>query len=220
MKNNVLEVKELSKSFGNKEIFRNVNLRLEGGKIYGLIGPNGSGKSVFLKIICGLMSASGNVYYNGQMLTKENAYKANIGASIEKPQFIEELSGLDNLLFLASFRNEIKIDQIRKWFELFDLSEAAKKPVREYSLGMKQKLAIIQAVMEDQNIVLLDEVSNSLDCKTKNILFDLILNLKNKGKIIIYVNHNLDEVMKVCDEIMEISAGEIVRCEDVNHPHL
>ena len=220
MKNNVLEVKELSKSFGNKEIFRNVNLRLEGGKIYGLIGPNGSGKSVFLKIICGLMSASGNVYYNGQMLTKENAYKANIGASIEKPQFIEELSGLDNLLFLASFRNEIKIDQIRKWFELFDLSEAAKKPVREYSLGMKQKLAIIQAVMEDQNIVLLDEVSNSLDRKTKNILFDLILNLKNKGKIIIYVNHNLDEVMKVCDEIMEISAGEIVRCEDVNHPHL
>lgn len=216
MKNNVLEVKELSKSFGNKEIFRNVNLRLEGGKIYGLIGPNGSGKSVFLKIICGLMSASGNVYYNGQMLTKENAYKANIGASIEKPQFIEELSGLDNLLFLASFRNEIKIDQIRKWFELFDLSEAAKKPVREYSLGMKQKLAIIQAVMEDQNIVLLDEVSNSLDRKTKNILFDLILNLKNKGKIIIYVNHNLDEVMKVCDEIMEISAGEIVRCEDIN----
>ena len=220
MKNNVLEVKELSKSFGNKEIFRNVNLRLEGGKIYGLIGPNGSGKSVFLKIICGLMSASGNVYYNGQMLTKENAYKANIGASIEKPQFIEELSGLDNLLFLASFRNEIKIDQIRKWFELFDLSDAAKKPVREYSLGMKQKLAIIQAVMEDQNIVLLDEVSNSLDRKTINILFDLILNLKNKGKIIIYVNHNLDEVMKVCDEIMEISAGEIVRCEDVNHPHL
>lgn len=166
------------------------------------------------------MSASGNVYYNGQMLTKENAYKANIGASIEKPQFIEELSGLDNLLFLASFRNEIKIDQIRKWFELFDLSDAAKKPVREYSLGMKQKLAIIQAVMEDQNIVLLDEVSNSLDRKTINILFDLILNLKNKGKIIIYVNHNLDEVMKVCDEIMEISAGEIVRCEDVNHPHL
>ena len=220
MKNNILEVKELSKSFGNKEIFRNVNLKLEGGKIYGLIGPNGSGKSVFLKIICGLMSASGNVYYNGQMLTKENAYKANIGASIEKPQFIEELSGLDNLLFLASFRNEIKIDQIRKWFELFDLSDAAKKPVREYSLGMKQKLAIIQAVMEDQNIVLLDEVSNSLDRKTKNILFDLILNLKNKGKIIIYVNHNLDEVMKVCDEIMEISAGEIVRCEDVNHPHL
>ena len=216
MKNNILEVKELSKSFGNKEIFRNVNLKLEGGKIYGLIGPNGSGKSVFLKIICGLMSASGNVYYNGQMLTKENAYKANIGASIEKPQFIEELSGLDNLLFLASFRNEIKIDQIRKWFELFDLSEAAKKPVREYSLGMKQKLAIIQAVMEDQNIVLLDEVSNSLDRKTKNILFDLILNLKNKGKIIIYVNHNLDEVMKVCDEIMEISAGEIVRCEDIN----
>ena len=216
MKNNILEVKELSKSFGNKEIFRNVNLKLEGGKIYGLIGPNGSGKSVFLKIICGLMSASGNVYYNGQMLTKENAYKANIGASIEKPQFIEELSGLDNLLFLASFRNEIKIDQIRKWFELFDLSEAAKKPVREYSLGMKQKLAIIQAVMEDQNIVLLDEVSNSLDRKTKNILFDLILNLKNQGKIIIYVNHNLDEVMKVCDEIMEISAGEIVRCEDIN----
>lgn len=216
MKNNILEVKELSKSFGNKEIFRNVNLKLEGGKIYGLIGPNGSGKSVFLKIICGLMSASGNVYYNGQMLTKENAYKANIGASIEKPQFIEELSGLDNLLFLASFRNEIKIDQIRKWFELFDLSDAAKKPVREYSLGMKQKLAIIQAVMEDQNIVLLDEVSNSLDRKTKNILFDLILNLKNKGKIIIYVNHNLDEVMKVCDEIMEISAGEIVRCEDIN----
>lgn len=216
MKNNILEVKELSKSFGNKEIFRNVNLKLEGGKIYGLIGPNGSGKSVFLKIICGLMSASGNVYYNGQMLTKENAYNANIGASIEKPQFIEELSGLDNLLFLASFRNEIKIDQIRKWFELFDLSDAAKKPVREYSLGMKQKLAIIQAVMEDQNIVLLDEVSNSLDRKTKNILFDLILNLKNKGKIIIYVNHNLDEVMKVCDEIMEISAGEIVRCEDIN----
>lgn len=216
MKNNILEVKELSKSFGNKEIFRNVNLKLEGGKIYGLIGPNGSGKSVFLKIICGLMSASGNVYYNGQMLTKENAYKANIGASIEKPQFIEELSGLDNLLFLASFRNEIKIDQIRKWFELFDLSDAAKKPVREYSLGMKQKLAIIQAVMEDQNIVLLDEVSNSLDRKTKNILFDLILNLKNKGKIIIYVNHNLDEVMKVCDEIMEITAGEIVRCEDIN----
>lgn len=216
MNNNVLEIKDLSKAFGHKEIFRKVNLRLEGGNIYGLIGPNGSGKSVFLKIVCGLMSAEGSIYYNGNRLTKQNAYEANIGASIEKPQFIEELSGMDNFLFLASFRRKLSIDKINKWFDMFDLTEAAKKPVKAYSLGMKQKLAIIQAVMEDQNIILLDEVSNSLDRKTKGILFDLILRLKKEGKIIVYVNHNLDEVMKICDQVMEISEGEIVRCENIS----
>lgn len=213
MKDRVLNIENVSKKFGSKVVLDNVNLTFEGGKIYGLVGPNGSGKSVFLKIVSGLMSCSGTIKYNDVILNRENTYKANIGACIEKPQFIETLTGLENLSFLAKIRGLIKVDSILKWMKVFGLYEARNKMVKNYSLGMKQKLFIIQSMMENQNIILLDEVSNSLDQKSKKTLFDIIMNEKNEGKIVIYVNHNYDEVRRISDEVYEIREGKIVRCE-------
>lgn len=216
MKNRVLNIINVKKSFGNKSVLNGVNLHLEGGHIYGLVGPNGSGKSVLLKIISGLMNYEGKIEYNDKIMDRNNAYKANIGACIEKPQFIETLTGLENLCFLAKIKGIVETNIIMEWMKVFDLFEARNKLVKNYSLGMKQKLFIIQAVMEDQNIILLDEVSNSLDQKSKKILFNIINKEKEKGKIIIYVNHNYDEVMRISDKVYEISEGKVVKCESTD----
>ncbi len=210
---NSLIIKHLNKSFSDIEILKNINLEFEGGNIYGLVGANGSGKSVFLKILAGLITpTNGEIILNGIKLTRDNFPKANIGASIEKPKFINDLSGLDNLKYLADFQKIIGEDKIIEWLKTFDLYEYRNKHVGKYSLGMKQKLSIIQAIMENQKIILLDEVSNNLDQSSKQKLKDILINLKNNGCIVIYVNHDINEVYEFSDKIYKIDNKEIILC--------
>lgn len=210
---NELRVEHVSKSFGSKKVLTDINAVFQGGHVYGLAGPNGCGKSVLLKCLCGLLTpTSGKIIWNGKVLSREKFYDAGFGASIEKPDFIDGLSGYENLIYLASFRKVIGKKQILGWMKRFDLYEARNQRVKEYSLGMKQKLAIIQAVMENQNIILLDEVSNSLDEESREKLLQLVKELKDDGRIIIYVNHNKAEVQSVADTVYRLRNGELLLC--------
>lgn len=214
---NQIEIINMNKSFKKKEVLKDVNISFSSGEIIGLVGPNGSGKSVFLKLLSGLLNlTSGTIKYNGKIIGRKDINKINFGVSIEKPQFIEDLTANENLVFLASFRKLITQETINEWLKIFDLYEVKNKKVREFSLGMKQKLAIIQALMENPSIILLDEVSNSLDNESKKILFSIIEQEKKAGKIIIYVNHNFDEVSRVADRIFEIKNMELVVCENLD----
>ena len=214
---NFLNVEGLSKSFKNLSVFDNIDLQMHGGKVYGLIGPNGCGKTVLMKMICGLMTPScGTIKFNNEIINKANAYLINIGVSLEKPALIENISAMDNLLFFAQFRKIVTKQEINGWLKHFELYEVRNKKVKEFSLGMKQKMAIILAVMENPSIILLDEVTNSLDTKSREILFKLIEKLKEDGKIILYVNHNIGEVSKVADIIYMIDDRKIKVCENIN----
>ncbi len=214
--NNKLEFINFQKSFGTNTILKDINVIFEGGNVYGIIGPNGCGKSVLLKCICGLMKPSnGVIKYNDKIITVNNIAKMNIGASIEKPAFINDLTGIQNLMFLSSFQNKTNKNEILELINLFDLKKFQNKKVKEYSLGSKQKLAIIQAIMENQNLILLDEVTNSLDQKSKEILYKIVAKLKNEGKIIIYVNHSSEEINLLCNKVYRIENEGLELCENI-----
>ena len=205
-----LTLTEVGKRFGNQEILRNVNLSISGGTVMGLKGRNGSGKSVLLKCMCGLMAPSeGTITYNGKAVSSDTISDFNFGVSIEKPELINDLSGLANIRFLASFRKVVSNAQIQAWFERFGLSSARNKKAGDYSLGMKQKLMLIQAFMEDPDVILLDEVTNSLDLQSREILFDVIREERAKGKVILLVDHDLEELKEISDSIITIEKGEI-----------
>ena len=201
-----LTLTEVGKRFGNQEILRNVNLSISGGTVMGLKGRNGSGKSVLLKCMCGLMTPSeGTITYNGKAISSDTISDFNFGVSIEKPELINDLSGLANIRFLEVVSNA----QIQAWFERFGLSSARNKKAGDYSLGMKQKLMLIQAFMEDPDVILLDEVTNSLDLQSREILFDVIREERAKGKVILLVDHDLEELKEISDSIITIEKGEI-----------
>ena len=213
---NILTIQGLNKSFNKLSVLENIELEMHGGKVYGLIGANGSGKTVLMKMICGLMTpSSGVIKYNDKIVNKGNAYLINIGICIEKPELLENMTALDNLLFFAQFRNIVSEKEINKWLIHFELYNVRNKKLKEFSLGMKQKMAIILAIMEDPCIILLDEVTNSLDVNSRKILFNLIDKFKKEGKIILYVNHNFDEVKKVSDKIYMINDRKIEICENI-----
>ena len=177
----------------------------------GLKGRNGSGKSVLLKCMCGLMEPTeGTVKYNGKIVSSDTISDFRFGVSIEKPELINDLSGLANIRFLASFRKVVSDTQIRSWFDRFGLGSAKNKKAGDYSLGMKQKLMLIQAFMEDPDVILLDEVTNSLDLQSREILFDVIREERAKEKVILLVDHDLDELKEISDSIITIEEGEIM----------
>ncbi len=214
MISNKLELKNFCKSFKDNILFQNVNVEFTGGNVYGIVGPNGCGKSVLLKCICALLNPTqGEIIYNNEIITMNNIVKMNIGASIEKPTLIDDLTVMQNLLFLASFKKTIDKKKINYWIEYFDLLKYKNKKIKECSLGTKQKTAIIQAIMEDQNLILLDEVTNSLDQKSKEKLFNLIKTLKENKKIVIYVNHSKDEINRFCDVVYKIEDEGLHLCE-------
>jgi len=156
-----VELKQVSKAFGSNTVFNTVSAVFPGGSIHGIIGRNGSGKTVLLKCICGLLEpSSGSILFNGE--TNAN-HSINVGAVIETPGFIENMSGFQNLLYLARLRNKIGKDEIVNAMNTVGLSPELKKPVKNYSLGMRQRLGIAQAIMEHPQLLILDEPMNGLD---------------------------------------------------------
>lgn len=206
-----IEVKNLKKTYNNL-IFDNVNIKFESGKIYGLIGRNGSGKSVFLKTICGfVVPDNGEVIVNNVNIFKNNCFIPNARAMIEKPTFIDDLSGLENLKLLASIQNKISDDVIINWLKEVDLYNDMDKKYSKYSLGMKQKLAIVQVLMEDPDILILDEPFNGLDKESYNKMMDIFANERKKDKLIIIATHIENDINNLCDEIYEVDGGKITK---------
>lgn len=207
-----IEIHNAKKTIRNKVILNNINLNLEKGNVYGLIGHNGSGKTMLLRAISGLITLdSGYIKIDNTLVELNKPLPVKVGIIIENVKFYDDLTGFENLKFLSSINNEISDDVINTYLKKFDLLKEKNKKIKEYSLGMMQKLAIIQAIMEDQSLILLDEPTNGLDRNSVEIFNEQIKELKDKGKTIILVSHNDSEIKELCDEIIEISDGVITK---------
>lgn len=207
-----IEIHNAKKTIKNKVILNNINLNLEKGNVYGLIGHNGSGKTMLLRAISGLITLdSGYIKINNTLVELNKPLPVKVGILIENVKFYDDLTGFENLKFLSSINNEISDDVINTYLKKFDLLKENNKKAKEYSLGMMQKLAIIQAIMEDQSLILLDEPTNGLDRNSVEIFNEQIKELKDNGKTIILVSHNDSEIKELCDEIIEISNGVITK---------
>lgn len=201
-------VENVTKAFGDQDVLKIVCAKFEMGKIYGIVGRNGSGKTVLLKCICGLLYPSeGTVTVDGRVVGKEVDYPENIGFIIESPGFLPRYSGLKNLKYLASVRGKIREDEIRKYMELVGLNPDDKKHVGNYSLGMRQRLGIAQALMENPDILILDEPMNALDHNGVEEMRAVLLQMKEQGKLVLIASHFRDDIDILCDEVYGMDAG-------------
>lgn len=205
----VIVIDKLTKSFKGKTVLEDVNMRLQEGRIYGIVGDNGSGKTVLLKLICGFMKPdSGTVTVNGKVIGKDADFPENTGIIIEAPGFLPNYSGMKNLEYLASIRGKIGKEQIESAMKTVGLDPSSKLRVGKYSLGMKQRLGIAQAIMEDQQLLILDEPMNALDKDAVKEMRKLFLSFKASGKTMLVVSHNEGDISTLCDEVYEFDGAK------------
>ena len=205
-----IELKNVTKEFDKVEIIKNISLEFETGKIYGLYGRNGSGKSVLMKLIYGfLIPTKGKVLINGKDFNAKNEYPDNLRAVIEKPSFFPELTGFENLKLLAKIQNKINDEEIIKALDLVNLIDEKDKKYSKYSLGMKQKLAIAQAIMEDPSILILDEPFNGIEEKSVEKITKFLKEEAKNGKTIIFSTHIKEDLENLADIIYKIDNGTI-----------
>ena len=206
-----IKITYVNKTIKKAPILRDINLEFTGGKVYGLRGKNGSGKTMLMRAICGLITPdSGIIDINGKILGKDISFPESIGVLIENPAFIGNYTGFKNLKVLASIQNRIGDEQIRKALEDIGLDPDDKRTYRKYSLGMKQKLGIAAAVMENPDIIILDEPINALDDVSVEKVHDILEEQKKRGAVIIIACHDKEELDQLSDEIIEISDGRII----------
>lgn len=206
----MLEIKGLTKKFKQRTVLRDINLSLKFGNIYGFIGANGSGKSVFFKTICGFLKPDkGTVTVNGKTIGKEIDFLPSLGVVIEKPGFIENYNQFDNLKYLAQINNIIDDKKIIEVLHRVGLDTNNKEKVKTFSLGMRQRLAIAQAIMEDQKIIILDEPFNGLDKNGCNQIKNLLMELKSPDRLILLTSHIEGDIDSLSDYIFEFSDGKI-----------
>ncbi|KHF29882.1 putative ABC transporter ATP-binding protein YbhF [Anoxybacillus sp. BCO1] len=206
----IISLRNVSKSYKGLTLFQHVNLNVEKGKIYGIVGPNGSGKSVLFKMICGFVFPDeGTIIVNGVEIGKSKRFPDNLGIIIERPGYIPNKTGFQNLKELAMIRGRISDNKIFETMEMVGLQPTAKQKVKHYSLGMKQKLAIAQAIMEDQQILILDEPFNALDAESVNRIRGLLLDFKNEGRTILLTSHNQEDIDILCDYVFRINSYKL-----------
>lgn len=207
-----IEVKNVTKKFKDNIILDDISVTFQSGKIYGLLGRNGSGKSVLLKLLCGFYSPNqGEILYDGINITKDNIFPPNTRALIEKPNFLPDLTGMENLKLLASIQKKITEENILKIVEQLNLKNDINKKYKTYSLGTKQKLGIAQVLMENPDVIILDEPLNGIENETANKIRKILLNEKKEGKLIIIASHIKDDFDEIIDEIFEFDNGKIIK---------
>lgn len=203
-------VEHLHKSFGKEEILHGIDRTFEAGKIHGIVGNNGSGKTVLMKCICGfLIPDEGHVRVNGKEVGKDIDFPEDMGIIIETPGFLPGVTGLKNLKLLASLRGLADEKKVRQTIERVGLDPDLKKPVSKYSLGMRQRLGIAQAIMEDPSLLILDEPFNGLDKHGVAEIRQLIRELRTEGKTILLASHNQTDIDELCDTVCEMDAGNM-----------
>ena len=206
-----IEIKNLTKRYGEAEVLSNINMKLESGKIYGLVGRNGSGKTMLMKHILGFVKATqGTILINGKVVGENDDMQENIGAIIENPGFLPEYSGFTNLKLLAMIQGKIKDEQIKDAIRLVGLDPESKKAVGKYSLGMRQRLGLAQALMENPDILLLDEPLSGLDNDGVQEMWKLFLKQKEDGKLSVLASHSKEDIGTLCDEIFRFDKGKMV----------
>lgn len=211
-----IEVHEYEKVISSNKLLSNINMSLSSGNIYGFQGKNGSGKTMLMRAISGLiLPTSGYVEVDGKRIGKDIDFPQDIGVLIENPGFIGSYSGFKNLKLLASLKNKVKDEQICKLMKQLALDPNDEKKYRKYSLGMKQKLGIIAAIMEEPEIIILDEPFNALDEKSCEIVNEVLFKIKANNKIIIIACHDKEELFKIADVVYVIENGEVKKTIDV-----
>lgn len=205
---NCIEVQKVVKRFRDQVVLKNVSISFEKGQIHGIVGRNGSGKTVLFKCICGLMHPEeGVIRVNGKRVGRDVDMPEDIGAIIEAPGFLPNYSGYKNLRFLANIRRKIGKEEILNVLKTVGLDPESRKHVGKYSLGMRQRLGIAQAIMEDPEILILDEPMNGLDNAGVQDIRALLLELKAQGKTILLASHNHEDIAALCDTVHEMDGG-------------
>jgi ABC-2 type transport system ATP-binding protein len=198
-------VEHIYKSFGKEYVLQDVNLKISFGHIFGIVGNNGSGKTVLMKCICGFMQPDkGDIYVNGEHIGHGCDFPKNLGLIIETPGFLPNISGYKNLKILASLKGKIGKQEIINTLNRVGLDPAMKKPVSKYSLGMRQRLGIAQAIMENPDVLILDEPFNGLDKTGVLQMRSLLKELKSQGKAILLASHNAKDIEELCDEVHDM----------------
>lgn len=203
-----IKVKDVCKYFGKTQVLDHVNMECRQGEITGIIGRNGAGKTVLFKIICGLLSLdSGEILINGIKRERQADVLPSVGIIIEEPAFLKKYSGIKNLEYLYMINNKNNRQYLESIMEKVGLDPKSKKHVGKYSMGMRQRLAIAQSIMEEPEFLVLDEPFNGLDIHGVNEMRELFLELKKRGKVILIASHNSEDINILCDNVYSMESG-------------
>ena len=206
----MIKVENVSLKIKKDMILRNINVEFDDGKIHGIIGRNGSGKTMLMKCICGFIRPTeGEITVAGKRIGVDCDFPESVGVIIETPEFIPYYTGFKNLKLLADIRHKIGDEDIRKSIELVGLDPKLKKSVKKYSLGMRQRLGLAQAIMENPDLLILDEPMNGLDKDGVGEMRKYLLDLKNQGKTILIASHSAEDIDVLCDTVVEMDKGKM-----------
>nr|WP_302418531.1 ATP-binding cassette domain-containing protein [Clostridium paraputrificum] len=206
----LIKIENYTQKIKKDIILNDINLHLKENKIYGFVGRNGSGKSILFKGICGLLNISnGKIIIKGKEIGKDIDFYDNLGAVLDGAGFLPNLSSFDNLKLLASIRNKISDSDIKSALNKVGLDPNDKKKYKKYSLGMKQKLALAQAIMENPELLILDEPFNGLDSYSVKDIREMLIDYKKEGKTILISSHIKEDIDILCDEVYELDRGNI-----------
>lgn len=207
-KSDYVRMDRVTKKFGSEVVLKETTMAMSRGKVYGIVGNNGSGKTVLMKCICGFLPVtSGSICVGEKYIGKDTDFPESLGLIIETPGFLTEYTGKKNLEIIADLNRKISAGEIRRVLQRVGLDPDLKKPVAKYSLGMRQRLGIAQAIMEDPDFLILDEPFNGLDKRGVVDIRSILLDLKRRGKTILLASHNSGDIDLLCDEVYEIDAG-------------
>lgn len=206
----MIQIQNVTKAYGKQVVLSNVSAQMNEGNIYGLVGVNGSGKTTLMRCICGFTHpTSGQVIVNGDVIGKDVDFPKHTGIIIETPGFLPHYSGLRNLMLLAGISHGADKQQAEQVMRLLHLDPDDKKPVGQYSLGMRQRLGIAQAIMENPDVLILDEPFNGMDQNGMEEIHVLLSELKGKGKTILLASHSAVDISRACDFVFEIKDGKL-----------
>ena len=206
----MIKIENYTQKIKKDIILNDINLHLKENKIYGFVGRNGSGKSILFKGICGLLNISnGKIIIKGKEIGKDIDFYDNLGAVLDGAGFLPNLSSFDNLKLLASIRNKISDSDIKSALNKVGLDPNDKKKYKKYSLGMKQKPALAQAIMENPELLILDEPFNGLDSYSVKDIREMLIDYKKEGKTILISSHIKEDIDILCDEVYELDRGNI-----------
>lgn len=201
-------INHLSKTIKHKPILRDVSAQFEHGAVYGIVGPNGSGKTMLLRAICGFIHpTAGQVLINGQPVEFNRRLPEPVGIIIEEPGFLPYETAMDNLQYLAGINHDFDAAETDRLLTLFGLKSHEQEKVKSYSLGMRQKLAIVQALMEHQRLILLDEPTNGLDEHSVQMFLEEMTRQRDKGNTVVIASHHSDELQQIADHFYHMADG-------------
>ena len=206
----MLEIRNVTKILNKKKVLDGISYTFDEKTIYGLHGINGSGKTMLLRLIAGLIvPTQGEVYWNNKKLHEDISFPGNVGIVIENMEMLPQYTARQNLRILSKLKNIANESDIENALKRVGLDEAVDMKVKKYSLGMKQRLNIAQAIFEKQNLILLDEPTNALDAEGVELIYDIVHEEKERGATVIIATHHKEDLDNMCDVLISVKAGRI-----------